>query len=350
MLLSSALVGNSQSTVIDLAKFGYTKTMSGHFAEPAFAAISYVGDSALFVTFPLAVHSFGTSLEPIDYTGIVLNTEGALLGKATIAGNYDDVLQRRIAIQPATNILVKVGDDLRLYEPNLSSYQSIALPPRTQLRVPPDRKTVVAISQEGNKSMDTIIDVSEGTSKIDHLDFDERAVRDGLLAVSNDGSVAHAVSDPGAELAVHSWSQRWPEFTIGKYQKPLAFTQQDELLVSVMATTPFPPTNLYLWKADGTLRKIRGSNAGFYTSAKPSVDGKRVLTTETNVSFFMAMLGGFDCGDCGESNFYSVVDAPSAKVIFKHRQNWNCTEALSPSGKELAELCDGVIHFYPISK
>jgi hypothetical protein len=335
--------------LIDLTKFGYVKAYSGHYTEPAFASLSYVGDSALFITFPVDSKVVTNGLS-FDYTAAVIGTNGALIGKAKIVGSYDDVLQRRISIQPATNVLVKVADQLRIYDLDLSSYRSVDLLARTQLRVPPDRKTIVAISQEGNKSMDTIFDLPGGETRIAHLDFDERAVRDGLLAVSNDGSVAHAVSDPGAELAVYSWSRRWPEFKIGKYQKPMAFIQNGELLVSAMATTPFPPTNLYLWKVDGTLRKVRGSEAGFHTSAKPTPDGKRILVTQTNVSFFGAMLGGFDCGDCGESYYYSVVDASSAKVILKHRQNWNCTEALSPNGKELAELCDGTIRFYPVPK
>jgi hypothetical protein len=214
--------------------------------------------------------------------------------------------------------------------------------------VSPDRQTVVAISQEGNKSMERIIDLQKAISHIDHLDFDERAVPDVLLAVSNDGSVAHAVRDQDGELAVHSWSLRWPAFKIGKYQEPMTFTKPDELLISVMAKMPFPPTNLYLWKADGKLRKVRGSDSGFYMTAQPSLDGTHVLVKQTTVSFLGAMLGGFDCGDCGESYFYSVVDAPSAKVILKHRLRWNCAEAISPSGTELAELCDGVIRFYPV--
>lgn len=259
-------------------------------------------------------------------------------------------MQRRINLQPLSCVLARVGDQLRIYSLDLATYRSIDLTPDPQLRVPPDRNTIVVMSKDGNKAMDTITDIHDPNSHVDHLDFDERAVRDGLLAVSNDGSVAHAVGDPGAELAVHSCSLRWPEFQIGKYQKPMAFIKNDELLVSAMATSPFPPTNLYLWKTDGTTRKVRGSEAGFYTSAKQSLDGKRVLVTQTNVSFFLAMLGGFDCGDCGESYFYSVVDASSAKAILKRRQNWNCTEALSPNGNELAELCDGTIKFYPVPK
>ena len=55
--------------------------------------------------------------------------------------------------------------------------------------------------------MDTIVAIQGASSKIDHLDFNERAVRDGLLAVSNDGSIAHAIRDSDGELAVHSWSK-----------------------------------------------------------------------------------------------------------------------------------------------
>lgn len=341
-------ITQAQNAAIDLAQFGYKKVIAGHYAKPAIASLSYVGDNALFVTFPTTDRTFDTSAQPINYTGMVVSKAGIQLGKAQIPGVLEDVLQRRINIQPLSNVLVKVSDRLRIYNPNLESFRSIELPPRSQIRVSPDRKTVIAISQEGNKSMDTIIDVQNATSHVDHLDFDERAVRDGLLAVSDDGSVAHAVRDPDGELAVHSWSLRWPTFEIGKYQEPMTFIKSDELLISAMAKTPFPSTNLYLWKADGNLRKVRGSEAGYYNNAKPSLDGTRVLVTQTNFSFFLAMLGGFDCGDCGGSYLYSIVDVPSAKVILKHRQRWNCTEALSPSGTELAELCDGVIRFYSV--
>lgn len=347
LLLLTITIANAQSTAIDLAPFGYKKVMSGRVAAPAFAALSYVGDNELFVTFPTD-RTLADSGQPFNYIGMVVSKAGVEVGKAQFQGVYEDVLQKRINIQPLSNVLVKVRDQLRIYNLDLTSFQSVELPPRSQLRVPPDRKTVVAISQEGNKSMDTIIVVRDVTSHIDHLDFNGRAVRDRLLAVSNDGSVAHAVRDRDGELAVHSWSLRWPAFEVGQYQEPLAFTKQDELLVSVMATTPFPPTNLYLWKTDGKLRKVRGSEAAFHTAAQSSLDGTRVLVTQTNVSFFLAMLGGFDCGDCGESYVYSVVDVPSARVILKHRQQWNCTEALSPSGTELAELCDGVIRFYAV--
>lgn len=115
-----------------------------------------------------------------------------------------------------------------------------------------------------------------------------------------------------------------------------------------MAKTPFPPTNLYLWKQNGIVRKVRGSKTGFYSSTQPSLDGQRILLKQTNINDLLVLMAGGDCGDCGESYFYSVVDVPSAKVILKRRQQWNCTEALSPSGDELAELCDGVIRFYPI--
>ena len=346
-LLFPSLQAASQPPTIDLAKFGYTKTYSGRYTVPAFASLSYVGEDALFITFPMD-RKFASYGQPFNYVALVLSRAGMQIGRAEISGTYDDVLQRRINLQPLSNVLARVRDQLRIYSLDLATYRSIDLAPDPQLRVPPDRKTVVVISKDGNKAMNRITAISDLQTHVDHLDFDERAVRDGLLAVSNEGSVAHAVSDPGAELAVHSWSLRWPEFQIGKYQKPMAFIQNDELLVNAMETTPFSPTKMYLWKADGTSRKVRGSEAGFYTSAKSSLDGKRVLVTQTNVSFFGAMLGGFDCGDCGESYYYSIVDASSAKVILKHRQNWNCTEALSPSGKELAELCDGTVRFYPV--
>ncbi len=346
LLLNSA-IANSQRAAIDLAPFGYRKVMSGRYVAPA--SLSYIGDNALFVTFPTD-RTFAPHGQPFDYTGLVVSREGNQIGKTQLSGLYEDLLQKRITTQPLSNILVKVGDQLKIYSLDLATFRSIELPPKSQLRIPPDRKSVVAISQDGNKSMDTIVAIQSVTSKIDHLDFDERAVRDGLLAVSNDGSVAHAVSDSDGELAVHSWSLRWPAFGVGKYQKPLAFTKSDELLVSTMATTPFPPTELYLWKQDGAVLKIRGSKAGFYSSAQPSLDGHRVLLTQTNINDLLVLVGGGDCGDCGESYFYSVIDIPSAKVIFKRKRAWNCTEALSPGGEEVAELCDGVIHFYSVKK
>ncbi|HZY63402.1 MAG TPA: hypothetical protein VFE38_12855 [Edaphobacter sp.] len=337
---------DAQTFSINLSQFGYKKILAGRYSEPAFASLSYVGNNTLFVTFPTDKYSGG---EPfVDYTGIVLSKTGVLLGKIQTKGTLEDVLQRRVNVQPLSNILIEVGDDLRIYSTDLTSFRAIKLPLGTQLRVPPDRKAVVAISPESNKSMDFIIGINGVTSRVNHLDFDERAVRDDLLAVSNDASVAHAIRDSDGELSVHSWSRRWPAFQIGKHQEPMTFTKDDELLVSVVAETPFASTYLYLWKATGKLSKIHGSKAGFYTSAESSQDAARVLLTQTNVSFFGAMLGGFDCDDCGESYFYSVVDVPSAKVILKHRKRWNCTEALSPSGKELAELCDGVIRFYPV--
>lgn len=347
-IVTAVSIGYSQFSSLDLSKFGYAKTVSGRYAKPAFASLSYVGENSLFVTFPKG----GTSPDngqQLTYIGLVLDKSGALIGQAEIGGGYDDVLQRRINIQPSSAVLVEVEHQLRIYNPDLKSYRAFNLPLRSEIRVPPDRQSVVAISQDGNKSVDTIVLIATGVSHVDHLDFDERAVRDGLLAVANDSSVAHAVRDSGAELAIHSWSRKWAKFEVGKYQQPMAFTAPDELLVSVMATTPFPPNNLYLWKSDGTMRKVRGSKAGFYTAAQSSLDGNRVLMMQTNVSFFGAMLGGFDCGDCGESDFYSVVDALTARVILKHHRNWNCNEALSPSGKELAELCDGIIRFYPVT-
>ena len=238
-LLLTATAANAQSAVIDLAPFGYKKVMSGRFAKPAFASLSYVGDNALFVTFPTD-STFAPYGQPFNYTGLVITTAGTQLGKAQMSGLFDDVLQKRINIQPSSNVLVKAGDQLRIYSLDLTSFRSVELPPKAQLRLPPDRKTVVAISQEGNKSMDTIVVIRDATSRTDHLDFDERAVRDGRLTVSNDGSVAHAVRDPDGELAVHSWSLRWPAFEAGKYQDPLTFTKRDELLVSVMAKTPSP--------------------------------------------------------------------------------------------------------------
>jgi hypothetical protein len=187
------------------------------------------------------------------------------------------------------------------------------------------------------------------TTASQHLHFNERAVRDAEVAVSNRGAVAHAVRDPEAELSVSVSENRWPsEFTIGKYQTPLSFAEEDQLLVSAMATTPFPPTYLYIWISDGSPRKIRGTSAGFYTTAQASKDGNRVLVAYTYVNFFLAMLGGFDCGDCGESYHYSVVDIPSAKALITNRQRWNCKEALSPNGKEIAELCDGIVRFIRI--
>jgi hypothetical protein len=344
LLLNSA-IAHSQSAAIDLAPFGYKKVMFGRYVAPA--SLSYVGDNALFVTLPTdgTLAPYG---QPFDYTGIVLSREGNQIGKTQLSGLYEDLLQKRIATQPLSNILVKVGDQLRIYSLDLASFRSIELPPKSQLRIPPDRKSVVVVSQEGNKSMDTIVAIQSVTSRIDHLDFDERAVRDGLLAVSNDGSVAHAIRDSDGELAVHSWSIRWPAFGVGKYQEPFAFVKSDELLVSAMATTPFPPTELYLWKQDGAVLKIGGSKAGFYSNAQPSLDGHRVLLTQTNINNFLVLMGGIDCGPCGESYLYSVVDIPSAKVLFKRKQTWNCSVALAPSGKEVAELCDGVIRFIPV--
>jgi hypothetical protein len=344
LLLNSA-IAHSQSAAIDLAPFGYKKVMSGRYVAPA--SLSYVGDNALFVTFPTD-QTFAPHVQSFDYVGIVVSREGNQIGKTQLSGLYEDLLQKRITTQPLSNVLVKVGDQLRIYGLNLTSFQSVELPSKSQLRISPDRKYVVAISQDGNKSMDTIVAIQGVTSKIDHLDFDERAVRDGLLAVSNDGSVAHAIRDSDGELAVHSWSIRWPVFGVGKYQEPFAFTKSDELLVSAMATTPFPPTELYLWKQNGEILKIRGSKAGFYSNAQLSLDGHRVLLTQTDINDFLVLMGGGDCGSCGESYYYSVVDIPSAKVLFKRKQAWNCSVALAPSGKEAAELCDGVIRFLPV--
>ncbi|WP_433973962.1 hypothetical protein [Tunturiibacter lichenicola] len=306
MRLRSALIGPAllflpgvltyaQSVAIDLTPFGYKKVMSGSYANPAFASLSYVGDNTLFVTFPTD-NTFITTGQPFDYTGLVIDKSGVQVGKTQLSGSYEDVLQRRLSVQPLSKVLVKVKDELRIYNLDLDSFRSIELPLRSQLRVAPDRKIVVAISQESNKSMDTIVTIQDATSNVDHLDFDERAVREGLLAVSNDGSVAHAVSGSDGELAVHSWSLKWPAFQIGKYQKPLAFTKSNELLVSAMAATPFPPTELYLWKQDGEVHKVRGSKAGFYSSAQPSLDGQRVLLTQTNINDFLVLKGGGDCG------------------------------------------------------
>jgi hypothetical protein len=348
LFLSFSWNARAQNDGIDLAKFGYRHAPAGHPAPPAFSAISYVGEDTLFVTFPAQKQEtvYG---KPFDYTAVALHKDGFLIAKSVLSGLWEDQLQHRFIIQPKSKVLIVSSDELRIYDLDLVSFKSFKLPEKPQLRLSPDRKTIVVISKEGNEALETTISLPEMNTTSQHLHFDELAVRDAELAVSNTGAVAHAVRDPGAELSISVPSVRWPpQFTTGKYQEPLSFIAEDQLLVSATATTPFPPTYLYIWKADGSIQKIRGPHADLYRSAQPSSDGKRILVTETDVNFFTAMLGGFDCGDCGESNHYSIIDVPSAKALFKRPSHWNCTQALSPSGKEIAELCDGIIRFLPV--
>ena len=349
VLLTIALLhgGFCNAQQIDLAQFGY-HAPTGHPAPPAFSAISYISPDTIFVTFA-ADHPETIYGKPFDYNAAILRKDGSQIARAVLSGFWDDQLQRRFSIQPESKVLIVVADDLRIYDPDLKSFQTSKLPDRPQLRLSPDRKTILILSQDGNEAFAKTITLPELTIASQHLSFNERAVRDAEIAVSNKGAIAHAVRDPGAELSISVSQNRWPpEFTIGKHQTPLSFIGEDQLLVSAMATTPFPSTYLYIWKSDGSTRKIRSTSAGFYTGAQSSLDGNRVLVTYTDDNFFLEMLGGFDCGDCGESYYYSVVDIPSTKALFTHRQRWNCMEALSPNGKEIAELCDGIVRFIEI--
>jgi hypothetical protein len=113
-----------------------------------------------------------------------------------------------------------------------------------------------------------------------------------------------------------------------------------------MSKQPFPPTHLYLWSRDEKIQKISGASGADFWLPQISVDGRRVLLTKTSSNLFAEMLGGFDCGNCGDSYSYTLIDIPSAKVIKELKPSWKCEDALSPSGHEIAELCGDTLRFY----
>jgi hypothetical protein len=349
-LMIANLPSSAQSTNIHLKSFGYEVKRDKQGFAPSYSGISYIGRDSLFITFRDAARSESEYGKPFSYNAIVLSRSGELKTRALLSGVTEDQLQLRIPTQPLANILVVSSNELLIYDETLSTYKAISLPERPQLRLSTDRKTVVIISQDGNEASETVISLADLRSRSQHLAFDERAVRDAQLAVSNGGAVAHSVRDPGAELSVAGSGVHWPkQFDVGKYQTPLAFLSENSLLVSAMATTPFPPTHLYVWHPDGTAQQIGHTDSGSYTNAQVSTDGKRIFVKQTDNNFFRGMLGDFDCGGCGETYSYSVVDIPAMKAILKRPHRWNCEQAFSPDGSEIAELCDGVIRFIAIA-
>ena len=343
----------SQQTVLDLRPLGVPSATISKCAEsrsietrmPLFG-ITYVGDELLLITYKPPCTSFlnGTA----QYTALLIDHKGTQLGTLSLNGGPDQVLQRIFNAQPSNNVLFKTGDELSVYSLDLKTFTTTKLPERAQLRLTPDRQRIAVLAQSGNEAEVYTAKIGETLGQPRHLSFDERAVRDQKLAVSNNGDVAHAVLDLDSELGVSSQNANWPSPPqIGKFQKPLAFVTSDRLLLSIMSKQPFPPTLLYLWSRDGKIQKISGASGADFWLPQISVDGRRVLVTKTSSNFFVAMLGGFDCGDCGDSYSYTLIDIPSARVIRAPKSGWKCEDALSPSGHEIAELCGDTLRFYP---
>ncbi len=150
------------------------------------------------------------------------------------------------------------------------SFRSIELPPKSQLVESLQiGNPWLRSPQDGNKSMDSIVAIQSVTSKIDHLDFDERTVRDGLLAVSNDGSVAHAVSDYSTENSPSTpGRQDGPLLESASIKNPSHLpNRMSSWLVQWQGLRSLQQSFIY-GKQDGAVLKIRGSKAGFYSNAQ----------------------------------------------------------------------------------
>ena len=351
LLLLLSLPARPQGA-IDLASVGVPVAANRHCdpklnGEPvSITGISYVGDDLLLITY-VPPCTYIQSGNPIPYTALLIDHTGKQRGRISVVGTLNDIHQIAINAQPLDHVILRTGHDLRTYDTTLQQAASISLPDRAEVSLTPDRKRVAVFATAGAEAEVAVATVGDALPPPRHLAFNELAVRNREIAISNAGDVAHAVPEPDPELGVLSASNAWPRsIPSGKYHVPLAFVSDDSLLLSITGTKPFPPANLDLWNRSGAIHEIAGSSAASFSRPQVSLDGSRLLISKTKDNFLRELLGGFDCGLCGESYSYLFVDISSRKVLKQLRPNWRCEDALSPSGHEIAELCGQTLRFY----
>ena len=351
LLLTAELV--SAQRVIDLAALGIPVASTAH-CDPklggesvSISGISYVGDDLILITF-IPRCTYIQSGNPIPYTALLIDHSGKRHGIVSTAGSLNEIRQTEINSQPIDRVILRAGRELHVYDTTFQQTVSIKLPERAEVSLTPDRKRIAIFAIAGAEAEVSLATLDGSMGPPRHLAFNELAVRNRKVVISNFGDVAHAVPESDPELGVVSDSNPWPK-TIppGKYHVPLAFVCDHTLLASIMSTRPFPPTNLYLWDRSGKVQKVSGSKGESFQRPQVSMDGQRVLISKTKGNFFREMLGGFDCGACGDSYSYLLLDIPAHKVIKELHPHWQCTDALSPSGHEVAELCGQTLSFFP---
>lgn len=311
------------------------------------SGISYVGNDLLLITYiPPCTYIQGGN--PIPYTALLVDHTGKRHGILSTTGSLNEIRQIAINAQPLDRVILLAGHELHIYDTTLHRTASINLPERAEVSLTPDRTRIAIFAIAGAEAEVSMATLGDSPTTPRHLALNELAVRSREVVISNVGEVAHAVPEPDPELGVVSNSNPWPK-TIppGKYHVPLVFVSDDTLLVSISSTRPFPPSNLYLWDRSGKVQKVSGSEGDSFRWPQVSMDGQRVLVRKTKGNFFREMLGGFDCGACGDAHSYLLVDIPTHRVIKELHPRWLCTDALSPIGREIAELCGQTISFYP---
>ncbi len=290
LLLASKLALPQRA--IDLTTLGLPVASSAH-CDPKLGGesvsifgISYVGDDLLLITY-IPPCTYIQSGNPIPYTALLVDHSGKRHGIVSIAGSLNEIRQTELNAQPLARVILRVGRELHVFDTTFQQTTSINLPERAEVTLTPDRKSVAIFAIAGAEAEISLAALDGSLTPPRHLKFNELAIRNRKVIISNVGEVAHAVPEPDPELGVVSDSNPWPK-TIppGKYHVPLAFVSDDTLLVSISSKRPFPPTNLYLWDRSGKVQKVSGSEGDSFRWPQVSMDGQRVLVIKTKGNFF----------------------------------------------------------------